>query len=298
MTLRHLKIFLAVCDFGNMTRAAKELYISQSAVSQVIGELEEYYGCKLFERLSKKLYLTSSGEKLIGYARHIIRMSLEAEQEMKVLQEMGSFRIGVSVTVGAHIMPSLAYIFSDKYPETEIKVIEDNTNRIEQMILYDEIDIGLVEGEMLSSDLILEPFLEDELILICGNNHPFASHSSIQLDQIRDEKLILREQGSGTRKLFEDLLLDHQISSNPIWICNNTDTIKNAVELGLGVSAISKMAVKREVELGRLHQVEIQGILMKRMFKIVFHKNKYLTKRMNQFISLCSKSEEWISSCL
>src|SRR5690554_380974 len=105
MTFRHLKIFIAVCDTLNMTAAAKSLYMSQPAVSQAIGELEDYYGVRLFERLSRKLYLTQAGEKLLGYARHMIRMNEDIEKEMKSLQETGLIRLGASVIIGATVLP-------------------------------------------------------------------------------------------------------------------------------------------------------------------------------------------------
>ena len=107
LTLRHFQIFVAVCDAMNMTAAANSLFISQSAVSQTISELEGHYEVRLFERLSRKLYLTQAGEKLLGYARHIIRMSKDAESEMRALNQNGIIRIGASVTIGASILPKL-----------------------------------------------------------------------------------------------------------------------------------------------------------------------------------------------
>lgn len=288
MTLRHFKIFIAVCDTMNMTAASKLLFMSQSAVSQAIAELEKYYELKLFERLSKKLYLTQAGKKLLSYARHMIRMSEEVEKDMRSLQESGSVRIGASVTIGAHVLPKLIGEFQRILPQIQIEVFEDNTEMIEKMILDDEIDIGLVEGEIQSFDINRHSFMEDELVLICGSKHRFAGRNAIGTAELSGEKFILREKGSGTRKLFEDTMGANQLTWNSSWTCNNADTIKMAVSECLGISLISERAVSSEVAAGLLCQMKIEGMQFKRQFKIVYHKNKYITKSMEQFVDLCS----------
>ena len=145
MTLRHFNIFVAVCDKMNMTKAAEGLFISQSAVSQAISELEAHYGVRLFERLSRKLYITLAGEKLLSYARYIIKLNMELESDMKTLSEKGSIRIGASVTIGAYILPKLISKFEKVNSGTDIKVYEENTEKVEKMLLQDKIDMALVE---------------------------------------------------------------------------------------------------------------------------------------------------------
>jgi DNA-binding transcriptional LysR family regulator len=287
LTLRHFKIFVTVCDTMNMTAAAKELYMSQSAVSQAISELEKYYNIRLFERLSRKLYKTGGGEKLLSYARHIIRMTAEVESDMHSFQENGFIRIGASVTVGAYVLPKLVIDYKQIYSGTDIKVFEDNTEKVENMILGDQIDIGLVEGEISSQDICQIPFMDDELVLICGKEHRFAGLTNIQASELEKEGFIIREQGSGTRKLFEDVMFANHIKFNVIWTCNNADTIKMAVAEGIGISVISKRAIKSEVESGLINETEIEGIKFNRKFKIIYHKNKYLTKPIKSFLNIC-----------
>jgi DNA-binding transcriptional LysR family regulator len=287
MTIRHFKIFIAVCDRMNMTAAAKTLYMSQSAVSQAIAELERYYGIRLFERLSRKLYLTQAGEKLLSYARHMIRMSAEAETEMKTLNEKGSFRIGASVTVGAHVLPKLVSGYRQINKETEIEVVEDNTERIEKLILNDGIDLALVEGETISSDIVKQDFMEDELILICSPAHRLAGVENIEPYELEKEKFIVREKGSGTRKLFEESMAAAGIIWSPAWTCSGADTIKAAVAEGLGISVISRLSVVNEIRSGQLLQATVKGMEFKRKFKVIYHKNKYLTGPMRHFIDIC-----------
>lgn len=286
MTLRHYKIFVTVCDTMNMTSAAELLFMSQSAVSQAIAELENHYGVRLFERLSRKLYLTQAGQKLLGYARHMIRMNTEVENDMKALHQNGTVRIGASVTVGACVLPGLVADYKKTNPQTDVKVIEDNTARIEDMILQDKIDLGLVEGETASPDVLNRPFMDDELVLICSAGHRFAACSSVAPKELEQEDFIVRETGSGTRKTFEDRMAEHDLTWRAAWTCNNTDTIKNAVSAGLGISVISKRAVVNEVRTGLLCEKRVKGIEFKRQFKVIYHKNKYITEPMKQFMAL------------
>lgn len=291
LTLRHFKIFVAVCDAMNMTAAAETLFMSQSAVSQAIAELENHYDVRLFERLSRKLYLTQAGQKLLSYARHIIRMNVEVENDMKTLHENGSIRIGASVTVGACVLPKLVSNFRKGNPQTDIEVFEDNTEKVEKLIVHDSIDIGLVEGETTSPDVLNRAFMDDELVLICAASHRFASCSAIEPKELEREEFIIREKGSGTRKTFEDTMTANHLTWKVIWTCNNADTIKMAVAEGLGVSIISRRAVVNEVASGLLCQKDIKDIQFKRQFKIIYHRNKYLTESMKQFIDSCIANE-------
>lgn len=287
MTLRHFKIFVTVCDNMNMTSAAETLFMSQSAVSQAIAEMESHYDVRLFERLSRKLYLTQPGQKLLSYARHIIRMNAEVETDMKALHENASIRIGASVTIGANVLPQMVSRFNRLCPQIQIEVYEDNTEKIENRILRDQIDLGLVEGETASPDVINKAFMDDELVLICGANHRFAALPIVEPQELEQESFIIRERGSGTRKTFEDVMQKHSLTWNVTWTCNNADTIKMAVREGLGISVISKRAVESEAESGTILIKPVQGLAFQRKFKIIYHKNKYLTAPMERFIASC-----------
>lgn len=285
MTLRHYKIFVTVCDTMNMTSAAELLFMSQSAVSQAIAELEKHYGIRLFERLSRKLHLTQAGEKLLGYARHITRMNTEVENDMKMLSQNGMIRIGASVTVSAYVLPKAVLSFKKANPLIHVEVIEDNTAKIENLIIRDKIDLGLVEGETTSPDILTRPFVDDELTLICSPRHRFASCCMIEPKDLEQEDFIIREKGSGTRKIFEDRMAENDLAWKAAWTCNNAETIKMAVAQGLGVSVISKRAVASEVKSGLLCQKCIDGIVFKRQFKVIYHKNKYITESMQKFMT-------------
>ncbi len=284
VTLRHYAVFVAVCDRMNMTAAAEKLFMSQSAVSQAVAELEAHYGVRLFERLSRKLYLTQPGEKLLGYARHIIRMNTEAEAEMRSLLRTGAIRIGASVTIGACLLPGLIAAFSEKRPGLAIEVTENNTEAIEQMIVDDRLDLGLVEGDVTLRDIVTRALAEDELALICARTHPFAARGQVAPEALAGESFILREVGSGTRRTFENAMAAAGVPWRATWTCNNADAIKAAVAAGLGVSLISRRAVERELSDGSLCAVDVEGLRFLRSFKLIYHKNKYLTDVMRAFV--------------
>ena len=284
LTLRHFKIFITVCETMNMTQAAEKLYISQSAVSQAISDMESYYGVKLFERFSKKIFLTVSGEKLLSYSRHIMSMTEEAESELKSLSQSGQIRIGASVTVGSAVLPHIVKDFSVLNQNTEISVIEDNTSIIESLILNNEIDIGLVEGENISADIIVKPFIQDELVLISGKGHHFSEEPVVNPLELETQNFIIREKGSGTRKLFEAKMAASNINWTTTWVCNNSETIKNAVINNLGISVISRRSIEKEIDEKTLFISRIDGIEFIRYFKIAYHKNKYITDQMSNLI--------------
>ena len=268
----------------NMTTAGKKLYLSQSAVSQAISELENHYGSKLFERLSRKLYLTQAGQKLLSYARHIVRMNEETDREMRVLKEGGFIRIGASVTICTCLLPQVILEFQKIKPKAHVEVYENNTKKIVDLILQDQIDLGIVEGSIHSSDIISIPFMDDELVFVCGKQHRFKNLTRIVPTDLENVNFIIRETGSGTRNTFEDVMAANQLSWKASWTCNNSDTIKSVVEKGIGVTVISERIVQNEIKRGELIRIPIAGIEFKRNFKICYHKNKYLSDIINQFM--------------
>lgn len=270
-----------------MTAAAKELFIAQPSVSQTIKELEEHYNVRLFERLSRKLYITEEGRQLLSYARYIVSLFDEMEQKMKQSAENSKLKIGASITIGTCILSDLYSRYQTYYPNIDIDTIVDNTTVVEDMVLKSKIDFALVEGPTHSGDIVSKPFMNDELILVCGNKHPFRSKGHITLKELEDEPLILRESGSGTRELFENTMLAEGIGMNIKGVCNSAEAIKNAVIANMGVSVISKMIVEHELKTKKLFQIEIDDAQFKRQFRIIYHKNKYISKPIKDFWQLC-----------
>ncbi len=288
MTLRHLQIFLCVCDEESMTAAAQKLRVAQPSISQAIAELERYYDVKLFERLGRRLFITAAGQKLLNYARHIIHLNKEAEEAMREISGCGTIRIGASVTVGTYVLSNMLLEFTKKNPKVKINSYVNNTKVIEDMLLLDQIDIGLVEGQIHSQSLLSQPFMADELVLVCASSHPFASKSQISPEELNDMEFLVREEGSGTRELFESVMAACGVTWRVAGVYNNAETIKNAVAAGLAVAVMSRMSVQKEVAKNELAISEIEGMNFRRQFIMVYHKNKYISPVLKSFIRLCA----------
>ena len=287
MTIRHLEIFITVADCGKMRLAAEQLFISQPSVSQAIAEIETYYGVKLFERLSKKLYITDSGERLLKYARHIVELFKEMEIDIKNAGENIYLRIGGTVTVGTCLLSPIVTQFESNNPGVSTKVIVNNTTVIEDMLLHSTLDLAIVEGETISNDIIKIPIYQDKLVLVCGESHPFSNKGEITIDELKGQDVIAREQGSRERNIFEQFLSEQNISVNVKWSSSNTEAIKNAVIAGQGLAILSSLMIKNELQHGKLKIVSIKDINITRHICLIYHKNKFISEQMKTFIDVC-----------
>jgi LysR family transcriptional regulator, transcriptional activator of the cysJI operon len=283
MNFRHLKIFITVCEMGNMTRAAKELYMVQPSVSQAIMELEKYYDVRLFERLNHRLYLTAAGERLRSYALQILNLSEQAQKEMAGLSQGGLLRIGASLTIGAYLLPGLAADFHLQNPLVEMFTRVDNTNVIEQSLLEDKLDLGLVEGPTFSTHIVEELISYDELVFIASPRHPLVQSGKRTAQDLDGQAFIVREAGSGTQAVFEQTMREAGVSWKTAGVYNNNQAVKQAVSANLGLGMVSKIAIAEEVQQGKLAPLEIEGIAIKRKFNLVYHRQKIFSHAMQLF---------------
>lgn len=288
MTIRHLEIFIAVADCGKMSLAAERLFISQPSVSQAISDIEGNYGVKLFERLSKKLYITDDGEKLLKYARHIVGGFKDMERDMKKSDQDICLKIGGTVTAATCILCPLIKIFERENPIISTKVTINNTTEIEHMILNSSLDIAIIEGEIQTKDIIKTPIYQDELVLVCGAHHSFADVNEITIDQLNQQNFIAREQASRDRNLFEQLLREKNVEVNVKWTSTNTEAIKNAVIEGQGLAILSSAMIVKEVYTGTIKVVPVAEIQMKRDICLVYHKDKFISEYLQKFIDVCT----------
>ncbi len=283
MTFRHFQIFLCVCDEGGMTRAAEKLHISQPSVSQAVKELEEHYGLRLFERLGKQLYLTAAGKELMHYARHAVRFTREAESALRNLSDSFPLRVGATLTIGESVFIPLLCRLREELPKQAVFSCIHNTATLERFLLRDELDLALVEGTVESEYLTEVPFMEDELIFVTAP----GGKSSLTEAELRNCDFITREEGSGTRDLFEQVLNAHQIKPRIIGVYNNSASIKQAVINGLGMTALSRRVLQQELRDGSLWEVRVPGIRFRRDFRLVYHSNKFITPALESLIRLC-----------
>lgn len=286
MNERQLKIFYEVATKLSMTEAANSLFMSQPAISQTIKDLEKEYCVNFFDRIGKKLYLTNDGEIFLSYARRILNLCDECSKEIKSSKDLktGQLRIGASTTIGIYILTDIIGKYTKANKGIDVSITIENTINIVNLILENKIDFAYVEGPVHSDEIIVEDFCDDELVVITSVEHPFAKQKSIDIKYLEKEKVIMREKGSGTREVFENLLASKNITIGKSLELGNTEAIKKAVEAGLGISCISRRAVQREVEYGKLAIINLNDIKILRKLSVVYHKDKNLSDLFKSFL--------------
>jgi DNA-binding transcriptional LysR family regulator len=287
MTLRHLKIFITVCETGGITLAAKKLFLAQPSVSLAIKELEENYGVRLFDRISRRLYITETGKRFLEYASHIVTLFEKMESEIKNWDLIGILRIGSSITVGNYLLPQYIKKFKKQYPKNQIYVKIDNSSVIEQSVMANDIDIGLIEGVVHYPQIVSNRIMYDELVLVCGEKHPLSIKDSINVKELKNLDFILREKGSGSRELFDSMMLLHNLEIEPIGESVSNQAIIHSMYEGFGLSVLPKLIVKDDIDRGLLHQIIINDITLSRELTLIYHQNKYLSKSANEFMKIC-----------
>lgn len=288
MTLRHLKIFLAVYETGSTTAASEKLLIAQPTISVALRELETPYGIRMFERYSRRLYVTEAGKQLYQYAKHLVALFDETENAMKSLGEFGTLRVGSSVTIGNYFLPEYIKKFHEYYPGIRIKVKIENMKNLEQLLLNNEIDLALVEGTVHSPFIKAHPYHKDELVMICHPNHPHVVHPHISPQVLAQENIILREKGSAVRELFDTQMTHLGMVIDPVWESISTQAIIRAVKENLGVSFLPYYLVKEPIEQGEVAVLHVEGADFSRNFSIIYHKNKFHSPAFDTFIKVCS----------
>lgn len=292
MTLRHIKIFLAVCEHENsVTKAAEALFMSQPAVSLALKELEKYYGVLLFERISRQLFITEAGKQMREYAVHISSLFDNMEKGLRDWDSIGILRIGSSITIGSQFMPGYISAYQHLYPGIDVRVCINSSELLEQSLHTNGLDFALIEGAVHSSNLICEPYMDDSLVAVCSVNGPFSYGEHISIEQFKKQRFLLREKGSGTREEFDSATEAAGFSVLPVWEATSTTALVNAVIHGLGVAVLPRRMVIGPLERGLISIFHVDGINLQRQFLIVYHKNKYLPRPALAFLDLCKNYE-------
>lgn len=288
MTLRHMKIFCALCDNdSNTTKTAEALNMTQPAISQTIREMEEFYGVKLFDRVGRKLIITEAGTVLLKYAKRISSLFDEAEEELQNLNEYGSIRVGATLTIGSLFLPRYADVFRKEHPKIDIKALVAATNILEQKILSFELDFALIEGFSHDSSIISEEYMTDELVIVGSPNGPYHDNQTISIEEFKKQKIIVRESGSGTREVFERATERAGFSMTPSWEAASVIALANAAISGLGLAVIPYRSICSFIDSGHLVRVNVEGIDLKRKFYLIRHKDKQFSNSAEMFYAFC-----------
>lgn len=285
-----MKVFCTVAETKSFSKTSEIVHLTQPAVSLQIQALEEYYETKLFDRTSNSITLSPAGEVLYKYAKYILALYAAAEKEIGKItgHTKGSVTIGASTTIGNYILPSVILSFKKTYPKIKINVYIENTKKIMDLLNTGTIELGLVEGEMSKYKVTLEPIVQDELFVIVSPQHPWAKRKTISIGELSKEPFIFREEGSGTRQITEKYFSTHGIKMRDVHMnitLGSTESIKEAVESGIGVSIVSKWVARKEVKYGNLIMLGIKEGRMVRHFHLVMNKNAILSHSVTEFVS-------------
>lgn len=289
MTIRSLEIFVKVAECGKMSEVARNMYITQSSVSQAISEIEKEYGVKLFDRISKKLYLTEAGKKLLGYGRHLLAVNEEMNDCMKHCAKNIRIRVGATVTVGTCVISPIMLELYKVNPLIEPEVFVEDTRLIAKKLLNSELDIAIVEGKIKHPDIVTKSIINDNLVLICSHKHEFYKRDSIKVSELSNQPLIMRELGSGTRAQLEKQLKELKIPMNIRWSCYNSEAILRAVVDNFGIAVISELLIEDYLKKHLLWACDIEGINLHRTFDIAYHRSKFFTENISAFFDISVK---------
>ena len=285
MTIRHIRIFIAVYRTMNMTRAAEELHMAQPAVTRAIQEMEHYYGVRLFERLGRHLAATECAHELYGYAVHIDDTFAVMERRLLNWDAAGVLRVGATIAIGNYELPRIARRFQAENPDVKLKARVAGASALIHAIMADEVDLALVEGGPLPADIVAQPFGSDKLVLIVPPESRLGARA--ELNEVLAQPLLLREPGSAGRAAFDRLLQERGLTVEPAWESVSTQALVRAVAAGLGVAVLPDALVREDIAQGSVRECEIIGVRMERTYVIARHKHKYLTPCARRFIEIC-----------
>jgi LysR family transcriptional regulator, transcriptional activator of the cysJI operon len=275
-----LKVFRTVAEAMSFRKAAEVLHLSQPAVSQQIRALEEEARVRLFDRAGgdghgSQIALTEAGRVLLDYANRAAAMMAEAERALAALNHdvTGELRLGASTTVAQYLLPRILGAFLKQYPNVRMSMVSGNTEEIVEAVAEEKVALGIIEGPPMRRDVKTEPMAPDELVLIVSPAHPWAQRKgTIAVEELTTVPLLLRERGSGTRRVVERSLKEAGVPLKSLKVAmelDSTEAIISGVEAELGVGFVSRWAIFKVLRLGTVKVVKVAGVRIAREFSFV-----------------------------
>lgn len=294
-TLKQLQVFVAIARQESVSLAAEALSLSQSATSSALAELERQSDCLLFDRLGKRLHLNALGQQLLPQAVALLDQAKAIEDLLQGQMGFGSLEVGATLTIGNYLATLLLGDFMQRHPECRARLQVSNTASIVQRVAHHELDLGLIEGQCQHPEIEVQPWVRDELVVFCAPQHPLAAQPVAPLEALVQEAWILREPGSGTRLTFDQAMRHCPERLNIRLELEHTEAIKRAVESGLGIGCISRLALRDAFRRGSLVPITTPSLDLSRQFSFIWHRQKYQTAAMREFIAQCQKVTEGLS---
>jgi DNA-binding transcriptional LysR family regulator len=286
-TLRQIEVFVATARTGNVTQAAAAIGMTQSAASMALAEFESQIGARLFDRIGKRLALNEDGRALYPQAVEMVERALEMEQLFRQDGRAVNLRLGASSTIGNYLLPQLIARFRAQRPGSRFELEVGNTRQVMQSVLHFEVDVGFVEGPCMDPDIEAIFWRADELAICTRPDNPLAQPGAATVEALRDAEWILRERGSGTREVVEQLLTSQLGDIKLAMELGGTEAIKRAVESGIGISCLPKIALVGAIERGNLVMLDTPFLKLTRAMHILLHKQKHRTEGMESLLKFC-----------
>ena len=296
ITLRQLEIFIAVAETAQVTKASKKLFVTQSAVSMALAELENQLGGSLFDRHGRSLLLNARGRYLLPLAKDITAQVSSIETIMSERNDtlVGEINVVASSALGNYILPYLIGAFKKAHPKVLINLYVYNTKIAEGMVLDGVSDIGFVEGAVNATDINVRPWFKDELVVLAAPSDPLSNKEAFDVNEdMKNSRWIMREKGSGTAAIFRSKMQDYLDEVNIVMEMGHPEAVKRAVESGVGIACLSALTICREVENGWLKSLKILGVDMTRQLYIISRRDKQMNEALAEFLAFC----EVMSSC-
>ncbi|HBX68402.1 MAG TPA: hypothetical protein DEH25_03180 [Chloroflexi bacterium] len=268
-----LIVFLEAAECGSFSEAGRNLHLSQPAISQKIDSLQKHFGTKLFVRHGRSMRLTEAGQALKPMAKELLGFAHRLEETMVSLQGevVGEMTIGCSTASGKYLLPGLIATFRHRYPMVRINVQVSSRKSVLEKLATGDLTLGISSKRIDQRDLEYRDFFTDDVILIVPSNHRWATYARIYPDDLLDEPIILREEVAGTREVLFDALRRRDIFPEMLNVAmelGNAEAIVMAVEEGIGVAFVSRLAAARALEMGHIKEVEIDGMALQRSISL------------------------------
>lgn len=277
MDIRALEVFCKIVELKSFSKAAEAVYLTQPTVSGHIKGLEEFVGLKLLDRLGREVVLTKAGEVLYGYAKQVLALRNQALQALEEYKGSlkGHLIIGGSNIPGEYVLPALLARFKAQYPEISITLKIGDSRDIARGVLQGTYELGAVGAKFDDGQLVYTKLLEDELVVALPADHAWAARPAVALAELFGQPVILRELGSGSRKVLEEALRSAGLDTSALTVVaelGSTEAIRQAVKSGAGISVISIRAIQEDLDRGTLRTVALEGPRLTRDFYLIYHK--------------------------
>ena len=285
ISLRQLEVFTAIAQAGSTRAAASALARSQSAISTALAELEEVLNATVFDRIGRRLVLNDQGRLILPAAMDLLQRAGELES-MLGAEQVGALRLSASFTIGEYVLPALISDWKQLHRQGNVHLDIVNTHHVLEAVAGFAVDLGFIEGSDTHPDLLVEHWMDDELIIFAAPSHPLLKQP-VSEAALSEANWIMRESGSGTRETTDRLLLPVLGRLSVAMELGSNEAVKRAVASGLGLGCLSRLAVREAIAQGDLVELDTPLPPLLRSFAMVRHRNRSLGRATEAFFKLC-----------